>query len=356
MDARMQSLLRRQLLNASAYPVPDSRGLIKLDAMENPYHLPEDLRAAWLASLAGAELNRYPDPRAHDLSALLREQLRLAPGIGLLLGNGSDELIQLLGIAVAGNGRPVLAPVPTFVMYGILAEALGMDFVGVPLRGDFTLDPDALLAAVRRHDPALVYLAYPNNPTGNLFDDAAIHAVLRASSGLVVVDEAYSAFSSRSFIEHLGIHDNLLVMRTLSKQGLAGLRLGFLMGPKPWIEQLDKLRLPYNVNVLTQVSAAFLLRHAEALERQVQSIRQERGRLYAALSRLPGLTPFPSEANFILFRTPAGRATEIFQGLREGGILIKNLSGTSGLADCLRVTVGTPDENTAFLHVLETLL
>lgn len=352
-DTLLRRYLRAQVLAGTAYHVPDSEGLIKLDAMENPYTLPAELRRAWLEALAEVDLNRYPDPQARALSVALRARLGLSADTGLLLGNGSDELIQLLSIAFAGSGKPALAPAPSFVMYKVLAEAVGLDFIGVPLGADFALDRDAMLDAIARHEPGLIYLAYPNNPTGNLFDDETMHAILRAAPGVVVIDEAYSAFSSKSFLPILSRYDNLLLMRTLSKQGLAGLRLGLLMGAPAWIEQLDKLRLPYNINSLTQVSAVCLLRHQDVLDAQVRAILEERDRLFRALTRLPGVMAYPSEANFISFRVGAGRGDALFQALREDGILIKNLGANTALSDCLRVTVGTPEENAAFLQVLE---
>lgn len=349
--------LRQETLQGAAYHVADSRGMIKLDAMENPYPIPESLRAGWLTALSGAALNRYPDPQAEALRAQLRAQLGLGDDMGLLLGNGSDELIQLLHIAVASAGRTILAPTPAFVMYKLLADALGLRFAGVPLSADFSLDLPAMLAAIAEHQPAIVWLAYPNNPTGNLFDSEAMHAIIRAAPGLVVVDEAYSAFSGgHSFLGEIGRYPNLLVMRTLSKQGFAGLRLGLLAGPQHWIGELDKLRLPYNLNVLTQVSAHFLLQHADAFAAQSEAIIHERQRLLTALCQMPTLTVYPSQANFILLRSAAGRATPIFEQLKARGILIKNLDSSPALKDCLRATVGTPAENDAFLHALEPLL
>jgi histidinol-phosphate aminotransferase len=229
--------------------------------------------------------------------------------------------------------------------------------VGVPLKEDFALDLPAMLEAIQQHDPAVIYLAYPNNPTGNLFDESEMEAIIRAANGLVVVDEAYHAFADKSFMHRLGEFDNLLVMRTVSKLGLAGLRLGLLAGPPAWMEQFDKVRLPYNINVLTQASAAFALRHIDIFEQQTATIREERGKLLAAMEKLPGLQVFPSAANFILFRVPAGEAARIFEATKEEGVLIKNMKADSGpLAHCLRVTVGTPEENDAFLAALEKAL
>lgn len=355
-ESRMQRWLRPQLLKSQSYHVPDSRGLIKLDAMENPYDLPDSLRERLLDALRDAPLNRYPDPQARELRELLIAQIGLAEDLDLIFGNGSDELIQLLAIALAGENRVVLAPTPGFVMYKVLAEALGMRFVGVPLGPDFSLDRSAILEAIARYQPALVYLAYPNNPTGNLFDEQAMRDIIEAAPGLVVVDEAYSPFSARSFAAWLGQYDNLLLMRTLSKQGLAGLRLGYLLGPRAWIQELDKLRLPYNINVLTQIAARVVLEQPAELESQARQICEARQQLFASLSGLPGVSVYPSDANFLLFRVPAGQGSRIFQGLLEQGILIKNLHGTPGLDDCLRVTVGTPEENASFLQSLEKIL
>ncbi|MDQ2696361.1 MAG: histidinol-phosphate transaminase [Pseudomonadota bacterium] len=342
----------------SAYHVPPAAGLIKLDAMENPYGWPPALVEAWLGRLRQASLNRYPDPQATALKAQLRQAMAVPDAAGLILGNGSDELIQLILLAVAEPGRVVLAPDPTFVMYRLLAAATGMDYRGVALRAaDFALDGAALLAAVERQRPAVVFLASPNNPTGNLFDPDVVRAVIDAAPGLVVVDEAYCAFTDRSVLPDVGRWPNLLVMRTLSKMGLAGLRLGLLAGPPAWLDELEKVRLPYNINVLTQLSAEFALSHGAVLEDQARRIRADRARLFAALQALPGIVPYPSEANFILFRTPPGAAQRLFQTLAGGGVLVKNLSRGGGLLrDCLRVTVGAPDENRRFLEVLGAAL
>jgi histidinol-phosphate aminotransferase len=351
-------LIRGDIRTLRAYHVPDSAGLIKLDAMENPYPWPEALREDWLASLRNVDLNRYPDPQGRDLQVALREVMDIPPEMALLLGNGSDELIQMLALAVAAPGRKVLSLDPGFVMYRMIALFAGMDYAGVPLReGDFGLDLDATLTAIAREQPALTYIAYPNNPTANLFDAGAIEQVVQASPGLVIVDEAYAPFTDRSFITRLGEWPNLLVMRTVSKMGLAGLRLGYLAGPPEWLAEIDKVRLPYNINALTQASAAFALRHHAAWDEQTAAIRAERAQLFDALAELDGITPYPSEANFILARTEPGRAGAVFQGLLDRGVLIKKLDGAHPLlADCLRITVGTSQQNAALLNALEAAL
>lgn len=350
--------IRPDIRALSAYHVPPAGDVLKLDAMENPYPWPdESLRAAWLETLAGVSANRYPDPRARAVATRLRAHLGLADEQRLLLGNGSDELIQLITLAVARPGAKVLAPEPTFVMYRMIATFCGLECVGVPLADDFALDVAAMEAAIAEHDPAVIWLARPNNPTGNAWPRADVHRILQAARGLVVLDEAYQPFAGDSFIGELGQRDNLAVLRTLSKLGLAGLRLGLLAGPGEWLDEIDKLRLPYNVNVLTQASAAFALDHFDHLAEQATVIRAERDRLRQTLGALPGVTACPSAANFILLRVPEGRARPIFEGLLEDGILIKCLDGSHPrLADCLRITVGTPEQNARLETALQARL
>lgn len=349
--------VRPEIRALSAYHVPDPGDCIKLDAMENPYRWPDDLVNAWLERLRSVSINRYPDPAARRLQSALRAAMQIPDGMGVLLGNGSDELIQMIVQTLAAPGRVILAPEPTFVMYRLIAQVAGLKFTGVPLKDDFALDLDAMLEAIDLHQPAVVFLAYPNNPTGNLFDAAAVRRIIGAAPGLVVVDEAYAAFASDSFMAMLTEYANLLVLRTVSKMGLAGLRLGLLVGPQDWLGEIDKTRLPYNIGVLTQASAEFALEHRDVLDAQTARIRADRTAMLTALQALPSLTVYPSEANFILFRTPVGRATALFEGLRGRGILVKNLSASGdALRDCLRVTVGAPDENAAFLSALRDLL
>jgi histidinol-phosphate aminotransferase len=355
---RVAEWVRPEIRALSAYHVPDASGLIKLDAMENPYAWPDVLRSEW-AELAGTlDVNRYPHPQAPALKERLRVAMGVPEGAELLLGNGSDEIIQMIALALAGHDRTVLTVEPGFVMYRMIAVFAGMRYCGVPLRAhDFALDVPALREAIDRHRPAVVFIAQPNNPTGNRFDEAALVEVIEAAPGLVVIDEAYAPFTDASLLPRVGEWPNLLVMRTVSKMGLAGLRLGYLAGPAAWLAELDKVRLPYNINVLTQRAAELALRHKTVLDAQTEAIRAERGRLHAALAAIGGVMPFPSEANFILLRVPAGRAKAIFEDLRARGILVKNLDGAHPLlADCLRVTVGTPDENAAFVAALLELL
>ncbi len=356
-DDLMARWLRPEIAALDAYVVPDARGLIKLDAMENPYRLPEELVPGWLERLRGVALNRYPDPQATGVKTRLREALGLEAATPMLLGNGSDELIQIVVLALAGPGRSVLAPAPSFAMYRMIARFAGMDPVAVALRGeDFSLDMPAMRDAIARHRPAVIFLAYPNNPTGNLWPRAEIEEILRIAPGLVVIDEAYAPFASDSFLGRLGGYPNLLLLRTLSKMGLAGLRLGLALGPPAWLEALERLRLPYNINVLTQASVTFALEHREVFEAQAARIRDDRQALLQTLQGLEGVQVYPSEANFLLFRTLARPGPEVFQGLRRQGVLVKDLSTQPGLKDCLRVTVGTAEENAAFVAALRAVL
>ncbi len=351
MAARVHSTVRDDIRAMHAYPVPRADGLIKLDAMENPYSLPSDLRARVAAAAANVAINRYPDATAEALKHALRQAFALGDGVDLVLGNGSDELISMLTMMVAREGATIVAPEPSFVMYAISAKLANVRYVGVPLGHDFALDTDAMLAAIARERPALVWLAFPNNPTGNLFDVAAMEAVIRAAPGLVVIDEAYYAFANRSFILRGREFPNVVVVRTVSKIGLAGLRLGYAVGDPAWMRELDKLRPPYNVNSLTQAVAPLLLAEEAMLAGQARDICAERERVTAALSAMPGVSTWRTYTNFALARFADANAT--FEMLRHAGILVKNVSGMHpSLANCLRITIGTPHENDALLRAI----
>ena len=358
-DSRIARFVSPWVRDLTPYHVADASGLIKLDAMENPFPLPATLREQWNDAIARTELNRYPDPHSTELKAAWRASLALPDSLAMILGNGSDELIHLLCLAVAGMpGAKVLSPEPSFAVYRIAAQSLGLDFVGVPLNAnDFSLDLAAMLDAIERTQPALVFLASPNNPTANRIDAEGLEAICAAAPGLVVLDEAYYRFAQGTRVKEAADHDNLVVMHTLSKIGLAGLRPGALFGPQPWIDLLERLRMPYNINTLTQVGAQFALEHLADFERQISLIVEARADLHAALSDVNGIRTWPSATNFILFRTPAGRATAVFESLRAQGVLIKNVSGAHALlADCLRVTVGTARENAVFIAALTKAL
>lgn len=351
----LESIIRPEILALSAYHVPSAEGMMKLDAMENPYTLPLILREEISQLAEDAPINRYPDPSAASLKSALRSALSIPSEMAIMLGNGSDEIIQAIALATAKPGAVLMGVDPGFAMFRIIATFCGMNYVGVPLATDFSLDLDAMLAAIDRYQPAVIFLAYPNNPSGNLFDARAICRIIEAAPGIVIIDEAYNAFADASFMDRLTQYPNLLLMRTLSKLGLAGLRLGLLVGRTEWLEQLEKLRLPYNVGVMTQLIAERILLHYDILLEQSVSIKAERAILKARLATIEGIEVFPSDANFILFRL--NEACRIFQELQQHGILIKNLDGTHPLLkNCLRVTVGTSDENTQFCRTLRHIL
>lgn len=352
---RMTRFLRADVQGMHGYAVQPSAGLVKVDTMENPFTLPPALRRALGERLAEVALNRYPAERIDVLREALARHAGMPEGCELMLGNGSDELISLLALAADVPGSVVLAPVPGFVMYELSAKLQGLRFVGVPTTADFELDGDAMLAAIRQHQPAIVYLAYPNNPTANLWDDATIEAIIEAAPGLVVMDEAYQPFAARDSLARLQRHDHVLLMRTMSKFGLAGVRIGYLIGRAALIRELDKLRPPFNVSVLNAEAALFALEHVDEYARQAAVIRAEREAMQAALREMPGVQPFPSEANMILVRVPdAGRA---FAGMKARGVLVKNVSGLHPLlAGCLRITIGTPEENLQTLAALRGAL
>ena len=355
---RYARVIRQDVRSMHAYAIQDSAGLVKLDAMENPYRLPEALQRELGRRLGAVAINRYPTRCVGDVIAALTKYVDLPAGCKLMLGNGSDELIALLALACDIPGATILAPVPGFVMYEMSARLQGLKFVGVPLTATFELDAEAMLAAIVAHRPSLTYLAYPNNPTANLFDEGAVErivAAVGAQDGLVVFDEAYQPFSSRSWMAKVGTLPHVLVLRTLSKFGLAGVRLGYLAGPAALIDEVDKVRPPYNIGALNAEATLFALENAGEFARQAALLRGERARLQKELAAAPGVTAFPSEANMILVRV-AGAAA-VFQGMKSRGVLVKNVEGLhSLLADCLRLTVGTAEENTLMIEALRASL
>jgi len=349
--ARVKSTIRAEIREIAAYPVAQAAGMIKLDAMENPYGLPAQVRAEMAAAVANVPINRYPDGSAETVKSALRRSLSLADDVGLIVGNGSDELLQMLTTVIARPGAVVLAPDPSFVMYRLYALYANARYVGVPLRADFTLDTEAMLDAIAREQPALVWIDYPNNPTGNLFAAADVERIIRTAPGVVAVDEAYYAFAGSSFLERVLEFPNLVVVRTVSKIGMAGVRLGYAAAHPAWIAEIEKVRPPYNVNALTQAVVPVLLEHEALLADQAATLCQERTRVAAALKAMRRVDVFPTQANFVLVRVPD--AQHWFTTLRDAGILVKNVAAWHPLlANCLRITIGTPAENDALIEAL----
>ena len=341
-----------------AYAIQDAAGLVKLDAMENPHRLPTELQHLLGERLGALALNRYPSGRVNDLRQALAGYAQMPAGFDIMLGNGSDELIALLALVCDVPGACIVSPLPGFVMYGMSAQLQGLAFHGVPLTADFELDEAAMLAAIARYNPAITYLAYPNNPTANLWDDAVIENIIHAvgkQGGLVVMDEAYQPFASKSYLGRIERHSHVLLMRTLSKFGLAGVRLGYMMGPRALIAEIDKVRPPYNISVLNCECALFALEHQAVFAAQAQELIAQRALLFEALQATDGVKVWPSDANMILVRVPDANRT--FAGMKAHGVLVKNVSGLHPLlANCLRLTVGTQDENTRMLAALKASL
>ena len=363
--------IRQDVQSMHAYAVQDSAGLLKMDAMENPHRLPASLQTELGQRLGQVAVNRYPGARIDELRAALHAHAAPPAGWSLMLGNGSDELISLLAMACDVPGASVMAPVPGFVMYAFSAQLQGLGFHGVPLTPDFELDEPAMLAAIAQHRPAILYLAYPNNPTGTLWNADVIARLIDAQGaqgGLVVMDEAYQPFAAASWIDRVRAeparHAHVLVMRTLSKFGLAGVRLGYLLGDAALVAQLDKVRPPYNVSVLNAECALFALENEAVFAAQAHDIRAQRASLFEALAQLPGVRAYPSEGNMILVRITAqgGRADDqaaarVFDGMKARGVLIKNVSKMHPmLANCLRLTVGTAEENAQQIAALQASL
>ena len=358
LDPKLKQLIRQDVQSMHAYAVQDSAGMVKLDAMENPHRLSAALQAELGQRLGALALNRYPDGRVNDLRRALADYAQMPEGFDIMLGNGSDELIALLALACDVPGGSILAPLPGFVMYAMSAQLQGLKFIGVDLTPDFELDEAAMLAAIAEHKPSITYLAYPNNPTANLWDDAVIEKIVEAvgaQGGLVVMDEAYQPFASKSYAGRMAKHGHVLLMRTLSKFGLAGVRLGYMIGPKALIAEIDKVRPPYNISVLNYECALFALEHRAVFEAQAQDLIAQRAFLSNALAALPGVKAWHSDANMILIRVPD--ATRTFDGLRHRKVLVKNVSKMHPLlANCLRLTVGTAEENAQLLAALESSL
>ena len=366
----IQSRIRQDIVSMHAYAIQDSKGLIKLDAMENPHRLSAQLQQQLGERLGKLALNRYPDGRVNDLRAALASYADMPAGYDIMLGNGSDELISLLALAcdvppsVASNNNPatILAPLPGFVMYAMSAQLQGLKFVGVDLTAEFELDVPAMLAAIAQHKPAITYLAYPNNPSANLWDESAMAQIIAAAGaigGLVVLDEAYQPFSSKTYLDTIRAkpdsHQHVLLMRTLSKFGLAGVRMGYMLGPKALIAEIDKVRPPYNISVLNYECALFALEHTDVFAQQAKELVTERAMLFQAFAKMPQVKAFKSEANMILLRVPDAQKT--FDGLKARGVLVKNISKMHPLlANCVRLTVGTAEENAILLDALQSSL
>lgn len=349
-----KNIVNKEIFKQSAYFAPEVTGAIKMDANENPFTIQEPLKRKLLERMSRIDFNRYPVAGAPEL----RDRYAKYYGVDkdmIMLGNGSDELIQILCLTLKGKINGVLVPVPTFSMYKIIAVNTGNKVVEVPLTKKFDLDCDAILDQIKENFPALIFLSYPNSPTGNLFSRAKIETIIKKSPGVVVIDEAYANFSGQTLLPLLKKYENVIFLNTLSKLGLASMRLGFLIGNREIITQLDKVRLPYNINSLSQIAANFFLDYQDEFSLQVKEIIKRREELYLGLQKIAGIKPFPSQANFIFFSC-AFDSDRIYKKLVAEGIIVKNLNIPPLMPDCMRVTVGNRKENDSLLRALKSIV
>ncbi len=345
----IKNLVRHNIRNLRAYQAEEIPYRVKLDANESPYSAMSGQRSAISFKKNLQALNRYPDPQATSLRKLMAKELKVKPE-NIMHGNGSDELIYYI---ITTFGGPVLYPVPTFSMYGLISQALGEKKIEIPLDEEFDLNTEEFITTIKKRNPKVIFLSSPNNPTGNCFSGERILKIIKQSKGLVIVDEAYQPFSDKkSFIPLITKYKNLVILRTLSKIGLAGLRVGFMIAGADIINEVNKVRLPFNVNSLSQKVAAEALQNKKQMRSDIRLIISERKRLFKEMGRLDKIIPYQTNANFILFKVSG--ADKVFKGLLKKGVLIRNMSGA--VEDCLRVTVGTPKENSAFLKALKQLL
>lgn len=342
----INKFIRKNIASLSAYQAKDIPCKVKLDANESPFgfRITEKI-------IQSIQTNRYPDPEAKALKEAIAKDLKISPE-NILQGNGSDELIYYL---ITTFGGPVLYPVPTFSMYGIIAQALGEKSIAVSLDQLFDLDLNRILLEIRKNKPKLIFLSSPNNPTGNCFSADRILKIIEAAAktSIVVLDEAYQPYASdRGLIPMLRDYEHLVIMRTLSKIGLAGLRVGFLIAREEIIHEVNKVRLPFNLNSFSQAVALEAMKNKIFQRQNTQTIISERGRLFRELSMIEGIQPYPSEANFILFRV--AEPDRVYENLLKKGVLVRNMKGV--VDGCLRVTVGTPEENMIFLQALKLIM
>lgn len=345
----IEQWLRSDIKNIDAYHVPVSKDMIKLDAMESPFGVPEDLKVEFLKCIEQSEVNRYPEADPSPLKDTLRSLMDIPEEFGILLGNGSDELIQLLALACSKDDL-IMSFEPSFVMYELVSKYVNLEYFGVQLDSNFDINLSDALLIIEREKPKIIFIAYPNNPTGNCFDYDAIIEIIKSTNSMVILDEAYYAYSDKSFLSEISNFPNLLVLRTISKIGFAGLRLGLLIGDQETIAQLNKLRLPYNINALTQTSANFLLQDKQRIINNAQIIIEERRRLAHELSLFSKFKVYPSQTNFILVHSED--AHSLHTALKENGILIKGFPKGSKLSNFIRISVSEPVENNMLIDAI----
>ena len=352
-DLDLNDLFHEKMKVLRPYQAENVDCKIKLHANENSFTTPKEIKVLFEKILREVDLNRYPDPDCRGLKTILSKRLGVSSK-SLVIGNGSDELIQFLLQIFCGPGETIAFPDPTFSMYSVLAKGMGLQPLPVPLNDNWDFDGNIFLETALRNNAKLIFISYPNNPTGNCFSEKSIKKIIDCFHGIVVLDEAYHDFSRKTFAHLIPNHNNLIILRSLSKVGLAGLRVGFGIAHPRIIEEINKIRLPYNSNSLSQLFCEKALENFPALQTQIDHILAERYRLQNSLKQIDSLTVFPTDSNFILFHL-AKNADDAFQKLFENDILIRDLKSHTRLKGFLRVTVGTPEENDAFLTQIRAL-
>jgi histidinol-phosphate aminotransferase len=351
----MTAFLRQDLSNLSPYTIEQIPYTIKLDANESPFDLPQNVRISLATEIMGGlRFNRYPDSDANHLREKLASNLGLHKN-QLLVGTGSDELLQIIINTFVSKNDTVLCPYPSFGMYAVFTRIAGGVPIDVPLDENFAYNLDRFFHCVKKYAPKIVFLCSPNNPTGNLVNKEDILELLKGYNGIVVLDEAYVEFSGTSLIRELVEYPNAIVLRTFSKAfGLAGLRVGYLAANKELAEDLYRVKPPYNISNFSQRAACIMLDHTDEIKERVSEIISSREEMFGSFAKSNGLKPYPSEANFILVRFPD--AKRIYNRLLENGILVRNFQNNVPLGDCLRITVGEKHENLNLIISLQQIM
>lgn len=346
-------MISKRVLSLAPYKTETTPARIKLSSNELSIEFPEEVKRRISEEVSKIPFNRYPDPSANLLKEAIAQRFGVGPE-NILLGNGSDELIYYISLGIGEFDRGILYPVPTFSMYGISAQVIGRERVEVNLEKDFDIDLQSSIKAIEEKNPAIAYFAYPNNPTGNCFSEEKIRKI-RDKGLFVVIDEAYYNYSGKTFFEDSLKREDTVVLRTLSKIGMAGLRVGFMIAKEEIIRELNKIRLPFNITYPSQVIATLILTEFyHLIEEEIKIVIRERERLYKELSNIEGIKVYPSSANFILFESLHMPARLLHKRLIEEGVLIRDFSYM--IPQCLRVSIGKPEENDIFLEALHKVL
>ncbi len=345
--------LRDEIQSLAEYSLTVTPARIKLNQNENPYDIPADIKGEIIDRMTASSWSRYPPFVPETQLRMLSEHTGWTAE-GILLGNGSNDLLQLLIMCTLERGQSVVISQPTFTLYKLLASALGARVVEVPMSGGFRFDIPAIVEAANRNNAALIILCSPNNPTGSCLDEEGLAAVLNSTRSLIALDEAYVQFSTFTAVPLLASHERLVVFQTFSKaMAAAGLRLGYLLGPTALVRQLRKVKLPYSVNLFSLLALEVLLSHRDEMGRWIRLLRDGRDALMREMREIDGITVFESGANFLLFECHRRNPKEVFRSLLNDGILIRDVSAYPQLQKCLRVSVGTTDENSSFITSLK---